>query len=83
MQLIFYITDIADKADPEAIVDVSNVVEIIGIIDDDCLIQKILLKIIKGWYSTLKKLKIMNSSCPTETNISAFQDLFGLWKITL
>ena len=48
------ITGISDKADSIDKVDVSKIVDIFGIIEDDCLIQKMLLKILKGQYGILK-----------------------------
>ena len=78
--MLFYIADVFDRVDTVDINNVSKIVDIIGNIDNACQIIKMLLKIIKGWYGTLKKLKIVNSNYPSETYVSAFSDLFGLLK---
>ena len=46
--LLFYITDVDDKAGTIDIADLANILGDIDVIDDHCLFQKMLLKLIKG-----------------------------------
>ena len=49
LKLLFIIVNAADISDPADIEDASHVAKVVDSCDDDCLWQKILLKIIKGW----------------------------------
>ena len=76
----FDVADVINVASAADVVDVANFANVNEVIDDDCLVQKMLLKSIKIWYSALKKLKNVYSNYLAKTHILDFFTDFDLLK---